>query len=143
VGTENNWSLSSDEATLSIPPENLAYSAMVGTTGAICLPRTPGRSLRPCKRKHPHLGEVQTCLPCRAFTDLLLWLHASSFSGMDNSHFTMSFLNQFKPVYTGHQKTKSSFLPETHAHSLGCQLPCAPTQTFVWPRFSFAVLALT
>lgn len=111
VGTENHWPVSVYEATLSITPENLAYSAMVGTTGATGLPRTPRRSLCPCKRKLPH-PEVKTCLPSTAFTNLLLWLHTSSSSGMSNSNFTMLFLNKFKPVYTGHQKTKSSSLPQ-------------------------------
>lgn len=143
VGTENHWPVSFYEATPSIPSKNLAYSAMVGTTGATGLPRAPQRSLRHCKRKHPHLGEVKTCLQSRAFINLLLWLHTSSSSGMGNTHFTTSFLNQFKPVYAGHQKTKSSSMPETHAHSLGCQLLCAPTQAFVWPRSSFVVLVLT
>lgn len=101
VGTKNHWPVSVYEATLSITPENLAYSAMVGTTGATGLPRTPRRSLCPCKRKLPH-PEIKTCLPSTAFTNLLLWLHTSSSSGMGNSNFTMLFLNKFKPVYTGH-----------------------------------------
>lgn len=98
VGTENHWPVSFYEATPSIPSNNLAYSAMVGTTGATGLPRAPRRSLRHCKRKHPHLGEVKTCLQSRAFINLLLWLHTSSSSGMVililQRRFSIS-LNQF------------------------------------------------
>ena len=139
VGTENHWPASLYEATLN----HIWKFSIQCYGGDYLVPQACQGHLHPCKRKHPHLGEVKTCLPSRAFTNLLLWLHTSSSSGMGNSHFTMSFLSHFKPVYAGHQKTKSSSLPETHAHFLCCQLFCAPTQAFVWSRLSLVVLVLT
>lgn len=96
VGTQNDWLVSLYEATLSIPTENLAYGAAVGAAGATGLTRWLSRSLHPCKRKHPHAGEVKTCLPSRTLRNLLLWLHTSSYSGTGNSHFHCHFPISFR-----------------------------------------------
>lgn len=142
VGTENHWPVSVYEATLSITPENLAYSAMVGTTGATGLPRTPRRSLCPCKRKLPH-PEVKTCLPSMAFTNLLLWLHTSSSSGWVTVILQCCFSISLSQFTQATRRQSQALFPKTHTHSMCCQPLCAPTQAFVWPRFSVVVLVLT
>lgn len=73
---------------------------MVLPTGTTGIPRAPRRSLPPCKRRHPCLGEVRTCSTCRAVTNPLLWQCTSPSSGR------VSVISWCQ--LTGHQKTELS-----------------------------------
>lgn len=106
LGTENT-----DQCIYMMPNSQFhwkytGYDAMVGTTGATDLLR----SLCSCKGNHPHIREVKAHLTSRAATNLLFWLHSSSSSGMGNSHFTMSFLNQIKSQFAQAARRQSQTL---------------------------------